>query len=89
MNSALYSGWVQHRRLTGKGHSFRYRVFMPFLDLDELPDLLASAPGWSATGPALATFRREDFLGDPEIPPVDTAFDGPPLGRHQTRQAAQ
>ena len=28
MNSALYSGWVQHRRLTGKGHSFRYRVFM-------------------------------------------------------------
>lgn len=68
MNSALYSGWVQHRRLTGKGHSFRYRVFMPFLDLDELPQLLARAPGWSAKRPALARFRREDFLGDPRVP---------------------
>lgn len=68
MNSAIYTGWVQHRRMTGKRHSFRYRLFMPFIDLDELPQLLSRSWGWSANRPALARFRREDFMGDPTLP---------------------
>ena len=60
MNSAVYTGWVQHRRLTGPGNSFRYRVFMPYLDLDELPGLLQRAWGWSSRSWALARFRREE-----------------------------
>ena len=38
MTSALYTGWVRHRRFTPRGHEFKYRVFMPYLRLDELPD---------------------------------------------------
>lgn len=67
MKSAIYSGWVQHRRLAPRGHSFRYRVFMPLLNLDELPSLLESCWGWSAKRPALARFRREDFFGNPDV----------------------
>lgn len=75
MNSGIYTGWVQHRRLTGSGHSFRYRVFMPYLDLDELPTLLDKSWGWSARRPALARFRREDFLGDPAVPLKQAVLD--------------
>jgi DUF1365 family protein len=41
---------------------------MPYLCLQELPELFADKRFWSATGPALAQFRRSDFLGDPAIP---------------------
>lgn len=41
---------------------------MPYLCLDELPRLFDKVPFWSASGRALAEFRRSDFLGDPERP---------------------
>jgi DUF1365 family protein len=37
--SALYEGWVMHRRLTPRHHRFKYRVFAMLLELDELPEL--------------------------------------------------
>jgi DUF1365 family protein len=37
--SAIYEGWVMHRRLTPRHHRFKYRVFSLLLDLDELPGL--------------------------------------------------
>lgn len=37
--SALYTGWVMHRRLRPRQHRFKYRVFSLLLDLDELPAL--------------------------------------------------
>ena len=49
-------------------HEFRYRVFMPFLNLDDLPALFDCSWTWSARRPALAWFRRSDFLGDPALP---------------------
>ena len=39
MTSAIYEGWVMHRRLTPRHHRFKYRVFSLLLDLDELPGL--------------------------------------------------
>jgi DUF1365 family protein len=44
---------------------------MPYLCLDELPELFADKSFWSATGRALAEFRRSDFLGDPHLPLAD------------------
>jgi DUF1365 family protein len=44
---------------------------MPYLCLDELPDIFAGQRFWSADGPALAQFRRSDFLGDPALPLQD------------------
>jgi DUF1365 family protein len=37
--SALYTGWVMHRRLRPRPHSFRYRVFSLLVDLEDLPRL--------------------------------------------------
>lgn len=37
--SALYEGWVMHRRLRPRHHRFQYSVFALLLDLDELPTL--------------------------------------------------
>jgi len=38
-DSALYEGWVMHRRLRPRHHRFKYRVFAMLLDLDDLPRL--------------------------------------------------
>jgi DUF1365 family protein len=65
-HSAIYTGTVRHRRLGKVLHHFRYRVFMMYLDLDELPAVLARSRLWSASGPALAWFRRRDYL-DPDV----------------------
>jgi uncharacterized protein len=73
--SALYEGWVRHRRHAPVEHSFRYPVFMMYLDLDELPGLFDGVPLWSARRPAPAWFRRSDFLGDPEVPLRDAVLD--------------
>jgi uncharacterized protein len=60
--SALYEGWVRHRRLEPVEHEFRYRLFMAYFDLGELPELLDRVPLWSARRPAPAWFRRRDYL---------------------------
>jgi DUF1365 family protein len=73
--SAVYEGWVRHRRFEPFAHEFRYRLFLTYLDLDELPQLLDRFPLWSARRPAPARFRRSDFLGDPARPLAECARD--------------
>jgi DUF1365 family protein len=65
--SAVYEGWVRHRRFEPVEHSFRYRLFLMYLDLGELPEVLDPYPLFSARRRALARFRREDFIGDPAL----------------------
>ncbi|MBY6028014.1 MULTISPECIES: DUF1365 domain-containing protein [Halomonas] len=60
--SRIYRGTLRHRRFLPRQHSFDYRVWMALLDLDELPALFDGVPGFSARRPALARFRREDYL---------------------------
>ena len=38
-DSAIYEGWVMHRRLTPRHHRFKYRVFAMLLELDGLAQL--------------------------------------------------
>jgi uncharacterized protein len=73
--SAIYEGWLRHRRFEPIGHSFRYRLFMAYLDLDELPEVLDPFPLWSARRPAPAHFRREDYMGDPGRPLAECVRD--------------
>jgi len=68
VNSAIYTGTVRHRRFAPVFHAFRYRVFMMYVDLAEIPQLFQGRWLWSATRPALARFRRTDYLGDPTVP---------------------
>ncbi|HUH38062.1 MAG TPA: DUF1365 domain-containing protein [Spongiibacteraceae bacterium] len=71
LSSAIYVGTVRHRRFAPRSHEFRYRVFMMYIDLDELPALFDGVPLWSASRPALAWFRRADYFGDPARPLAD------------------
>ena len=70
MHSAVYSGWVRHRRFEPSQHEFRYRLFLMYLDLSELPSLFDPFWCWSARRPALARFKRSDYHiqhgGDPD-----------------------
>jgi len=75
LNSRLYTGRVSHRRKHPRPHGFCYRLFMVYLDLDELPKLFDSYWLWSATRPALAWFRRADHLGDPAQPLKEAVKD--------------
>ena len=70
MQSCIYEGRVRHARATPVAHSFRYRVFMMYLDLAELDRVFAKRWFWSTTRPALARFKRENHLG-----PADESLD--------------
>jgi DUF1365 family protein len=72
MNSALYTGSIQHRRAGAGANAFRYRLFMSYIDLAELPRLFERRWFWSVRRPALAWFRRADYLGPADVP-LDTA----------------
>lgn len=68
MKSCIYRGFVRHRRFQPVEHAFRYRVFMMYLDLAELPRLFERRWLWSADRPSLAWFRRQDHLGPADVP---------------------
>jgi DUF1365 family protein len=43
-------------------------MFMLYIDLAELPRLFDGIPLWSAKRPALAWFKRSDYLGPADVP---------------------
>lgn len=65
--SAVYEGWVRHRRHHPRPHAFRYRLAMPFIDLAELDRVLALHPLFGFARFLPARFRREDYLGPAEL----------------------
>ncbi len=67
MHSAIYQGFLRHRRFQPNAHRFTYEVFMMYLDLDELDQVLSLSPLWSRGRLRPARFRREDFYGDPSV----------------------
>lgn len=71
--SRICHGTLQHRRYLPRSHQFEYRLWMMWLDLDELPQLFDGVPGFSARRPALARFRREDYLAPYEPLLADVA----------------
>lgn len=73
--SCIYQGEVRHRRFKPAIHQFRYRLFMMYLDLDELPELFRRRFFWSVRFPNLAWFRRSDHFGPNEQPLADSVRD--------------
>ena len=61
MNSCLYECRVMHHRLAPKEHRFAYRIFMFYLDLDEI-DLLAGMPLFSRNRFNIFAFHDRDHL---------------------------
>lgn len=66
--SAIYQGWVRHRRFADTTHELRHPLSMLYLDLDELPEVLDAFPFASARRPALWWLRRADHFGDRALP---------------------
>jgi DUF1365 family protein len=62
VNSALYSGWVQHRRFAPRQHNFRYRMGLVYLDLSEQDAVLALSPLAGRGRFAPFAFRETDYL---------------------------
>jgi uncharacterized protein len=68
VNSCIYEGWVRHRRFAPHAHSFRYRMYMMYLDLAEIDHVFDGRWLWSTNRKNVVEFRRSDYLGDPTIP---------------------
>lgn len=66
--SCIYEGTVRHRRFAPVPHEFRYRLFLMYVDLDELPELFDRYWLWSTDRPNVAWFRRSDHTGVPPKP---------------------
>lgn len=73
--SCLYEGTVVHARFTPVVHRLRYGIAMMSLDLEELPALHARGRLWSSSQPAVLRFRREDHLGEPDVPLLQAVCD--------------
>lgn len=75
MQSALYEGWLRHRRFAPKVHDFRYRLSMLWLDLDEIETVFRGRWLWSTRATSVVCWRREDHLGDPQTPLIEAVRD--------------
>lgn len=73
--SAVYEGWVRHRRHAPRPHAFAYRMAQLYLDLDELQQVFAPRWLWSLDRGNLAQFRRSDYLAPHDRPLVDAVRD--------------
>ena len=75
MHSCIYEGRVKHSRSRPARHQFSYRLFLMYLDLEELDTLFRKRWFWSASRPALARFRRSDHIGPEDQPLADAVRD--------------
>jgi DUF1365 family protein len=71
--SAIYYGSIRHRRLREPKREFRYRLALAYIDLEELPTLLAGR--LLAARPGLVRFRRRDYLGEEHVPLAQSVRD--------------
>lgn len=77
MHSAVFEGIVRHRRFEPVDHALRYRMFMMYLDLDELGTVFKGAGRllWSAGRWNLACLLRKDHFGDRKTPLKQAVLD--------------
>lgn len=68
MESAIYSGTVRHRRFEPVAHEFTYPLFMAFLDIDRIPELMKASPFTSYERFNWASYRERDHFGDAKLP---------------------
>ena len=68
MHTCLYEGTVWHRRREPFPHCFRHNVSFLYIDLDEVAEAFSGRWLWAAHRPAVAWFRRRDYLGSSEQP---------------------
>lgn len=68
MNSAIYTGTLRHRRFKPLKHEFTYPLFMVFLDIDRIPELMRVSGFTGYNQWNWASFEERDHFGDPRLP---------------------
>jgi DUF1365 family protein len=63
----LYKGTLRHRRFRPRRHEFTYTLFMAWLDIDRIPELMAQSPWTSYNRFNWASFEARDHFGDPRL----------------------
>ena len=71
-NHYIYTGTVRHRRHHPFEREFSYSVFMLYLDINDLDNVISRSILWNIDKPAIVSFNRKDFHGDVGVP-LDTA----------------
>ena len=61
-NLKLFSGWVSHQRSQPKTHSFRYKIFQIWLDVEQPEAIDKVSRWWSSNRFNLVRFKRASFL---------------------------
>ncbi len=67
VESSLYFGTLRHRRFGPARHEFTYPIFMAFLDVDRLPELMRVSRLSSYNRFNWASFHESDHFGDPAL----------------------
>ena len=65
--AGLYTGTLRHRRFRPRRHEFTYTLFMAWLDIDRIPELMAQSPWTSYNRFNWASFEERDHFGDPRL----------------------
>ncbi len=73
--SGIYEGRIRHRRFEPIEREFSYRIFMLYLDLEEVPAVMSTHPLWSTRQRSPARFRRADYLGPEDKPLRESVLD--------------
>ena len=67
MNSAIYTGNIFHQRFHPVEHHFNYKIFMAYIDLDEIDSLMPQSFFWGINRPALISFFGKDYLSKGQL----------------------
>jgi DUF1365 family protein len=65
IESSIYVGTLRHRRFHPARHEFTYPLFMAFLDIDRLPELMKVSPFAGYNRWNWASYQERDHFGDP------------------------
>ena len=63
----LYTGKLRHRRFLPRRHEFTYSLFMAWLDIDRIPEMMAASPWTAYNRFHWASFEERDHFGDPKL----------------------
>ena len=65
--AGIYEGTLRHRRLSPTVHEFEYPVFLSFLDIDHIPEMMKVSPFSGYNHFNWTSFSERDHFGDPAV----------------------
>ena len=66
-NHFIYKGTIRHRRYEPFKNIFSYPLFLTYIDLERLDNITQKSWLWNVNKPAIVSFNRKDYHGDPRI----------------------